>query len=153
MSSEIGTVSQKIKVDVTLVSGMNFIGKNKNGQQVSLDAKPEFGGKNKGHSPLELVASGLAGCTAMDVISILVKKRQYVSRFEVAVEAERTDNHPKIFTNLMITYIVDGKNIKLSAVKKAVQLSYEKYCPAIAMFRQICPISYVIYLNGERESL
>jgi putative redox protein len=150
MSGESEAVDQNVAVAVTLVGGMNFLGHNGRGHKVSLDAKPKFGGEDKGHSPLELVATGIAGCTAMDVISILVKKRQHVSRFEVAVEAERADSHPKVFTNLSITYHVEGEDVKLSAVERAVELSHQKYCPAIAMFGQVCPIQYSILLNGEQ---
>jgi putative redox protein len=90
---------------------------------------------------MELMAMGLAGCTAMDVISILRKKRQEISSFEVKVDAERATQHPHVFTAIEITYILRGKRIDAVSVERAMQLSEEKYCPAQAMLRVVAPIS------------
>ncbi len=119
---------------------MSFEGTSDSGFKVPLGTVPEVGGDDDGFRPLELLAIGLAGCTAMDVISILAKKRQEVNSFEVKVHVDRQDDHPKVFTYIMIEYILNGNNISREAVERAVQLSAEKYCPAQAMFNKIAPI-------------
>jgi len=123
---------------------MSFIGSAESGFELPLGASPEVGGDNDGFRPMELLAIGLAGCTAMDVISILQKKKQEVTAFEVRVHAERAEEHPRVFTRMVIEYIVSGINVEHSAVERAVQLSSEKYCPAQAMFSKILPLELKI---------
>jgi putative redox protein len=96
---------------------------------------------------MEMVALGLAGCTAMDVISILLKKRQSVTQFEVTVDAARSAEHPKVFTHAIITYEVVGRDIDEIAVLRAVELSATKYCPVQAMLEQAfrMDLHYAIY--------
>ena len=105
---------------------------------------------------MELLATGLAGCTAMDVISILQKKRQEVTDFEVQVHAERASEHPKVFTSAVIEYFISGHNLDEAAVVRAIELSATRYCPAQAMFQNVFPmeLKYHIYEDkgdGERE--
>jgi len=119
---------------------MSFEGTSNSGFKVPLGTSPNVGGDNDGFRPLELLTIGLAGCTAMDVISILRKKRQEISSFEVMVHAERSDEHPKVFTHLSIEYMINGKDISREAVERAVELSANKYCPAQAMLKQITPM-------------
>ncbi|NMC46230.1 MAG: OsmC family protein [Chloroflexi bacterium] len=126
---------------------MSFEGTSDSGFKVPLGTVAALGGDDDGFRPLELLAIGLAGCTAMDVISILNKKKQDVRDFEVKVHAERAEEHPKVFTHLTIEYVVSGKNIDRSAVERAVELSESKYCPAQAMFKQIVPIDLLITVN------
>lgn len=120
--------------------GMTFDGKADSGFRVNLDTDSEVGGSNNGFRPLELMAISLAGCTAMDVISILTKKRQNVTGFEVQVDAGRADEHPKVFTQAKIHYIVNGHNLDENAVIRAIQLSSERYCPAQAMLSSAFPM-------------
>ena len=127
-------------------SGMSFDGSADSGFSVPLGAHPSVGGQDDGFRPMELIAIGLAGCTAMDVISILSKKKQAVKTFEVQVQAQRAEDHPKVFTHLTIEYILSGSNLSREAVERAVQLSAEKYCPAQAMFKQIAPMELKITL-------
>ena len=129
--------------------GMAFTGTADSNYLVPLDAKPSSGGKDLGFRPLQLVAIGLVGCTGMDVISILQKKRQEVTRFEVSAEIERADQHPKVFTKIVIEYKVAGKNIDRNAVERAVQLSEEKYCGARAMLQHTAEISNRIIIEEE----
>ncbi len=91
---------------------------------------------------MELIAIGLAGCTAMDVISILQKKRQDVTAFETRVHARRAVEHPKVFTNIQIEYIVEGRKIDPAAVERAIELSETKYCPAQAMLAKAVKIDH-----------
>lgn len=126
---------------------MSFEGTSDSGFRVPLGTVQALGGDDDGFRPLELLAIGLAGCTAMDVISILTKKKQDVRDFEVKVHAERAEEHPKVFTHLTIEYVVSGQNIDRSAVERSVKLSETKYCPAQAMFKKITPIDLVITIN------
>ena len=119
---------------------MSFEGTSDSGFILPLGTSPSVGGDDNGFRPLELIAIGLAGCTAMDVISILRKKRQEVNRFEVKVHAELSDEHPKVFTHLAIEYVISGKDISHEVVERAVELSANKYCPAQAMLKQVAPM-------------
>jgi len=131
--------------------GMSFIGTADSGFQIQLDAKKEVGGEGKGFIPMELMAVSLAGCTAMDVISILRKKRQDVTDFEVRVNASRADEHPKVFTRATIDYLVTGHNVDEDAVVRAIQLTAERYCPAQAMLGKVFPIDLRYQIFEERD--
>jgi len=127
---------------------MSFEGCADSGFSVPLGPTPEVGGDNNGFRPMELIAIGIAGCTAMDVISILQKKRQEVTSFEVLVHGERATEHPKVFTHLTIEYVIGGNNLSREAAERAVELSETKYCPAQAMFKKVAPIDLkVTYLE------
>jgi len=134
-------------------NGMTFTGTADTGFEVALGTDPKVGGANDGFRPLELLVVGLAGCTAMDVISILKKKRQTITAFEVRVRAERAEEHPQVFTSALIEYEVTGQGIDEAAVRRAIELSAERYCPAHAMFSKIMPIKldYLIYEGPSAE--
>jgi len=124
--------------------GLSFEGWASSGFTVSLGGAPEVGGENDGFRPMELLLVGLAGCTAMDVISILEKKRQQVTGFEVKAHAERSTEHPRVFTEILLEYIVTGHAIDPEAVKRAVELSETKYCSAQAMLGKTANIQHKI---------
>lgn len=132
---------------VTWKGKMTFSATADTGFELPLGADIEVGGDNDGFRPIELFAMGLAGCTAMDVISILQKKRQEVSDFVVNVTAERANEHPKVFTRALITYKITGNGVDEAAVRRAIELSVTRYCPANAMLAQVMPIgiAYEIY--------
>jgi putative redox protein len=133
---------------VTWHEGLSFTGISDTGFEV------ELGDKEAGFRPMQLFAIALAGCTAMDVISILEKKREQVTSFEVKVHAERATDHPKVFTSARIEYIVSGHDIAEIAVLRSIELSATRYCPAQAMFAKVFPIElvYSIYEDqGEEE--
>lgn len=123
---------------------MSFDGSADSGFTVPLGTVPEVGGDDDGFRPMELIAIGIAGCTAMDVMSILQKKRQEVTSFEVRVQAESAIEHPKVFTHLTIEYVIGGNNLSKEAVERAVELSETKYCPAQAMFKKVAPMDLKI---------
>lgn len=125
------------------------------GKSILLDSAsdPE---ERLGPGPMELVAMSMAGCTAMDVISILEKKKQVVTNFEVKMHAERTQDYPKVYTRAEIEYQVTGRAVDEASVLRAIELSIQKYCPVHAMLSQAFPISqrYVIFEdegNGARR--
>ncbi len=123
--------------------GLSFTGKADTGFEVPLGADPAVGGANDGFRPLELMAVSLAGCTAMDVISILTKKKQVVTSFEVRVHAEQAQEMPMVFTHAIIRYIVRGHAVEEAAVRRAIELTATKYCPAQAMLGKVVPLELV----------
>ena len=139
---------------VTWKEGMSFTGSSDTGFDVPLGAEPEAGGTDDGFHPIELMAVSLAGCTAMDVISILKKKQQDVRAFEVQVHAKRAEEHPKVFTQALITYLATGHGVDEAALRRAIELSATKYCPAQAMLGKVMPIEmkYEIY-EGESAAV
>lgn len=136
------------------LEGMSFDATADSGFVVRLGADPAVGGANDGFRPLELMAMSLAGCTAMDVISILRKKQQNVTAFEVRVHADRAAEHPKVFTHLTIEYDVRGHGVDETAVRRAIELSAFKYCPAQAIVSKAVPtdLKYLIYEDEEGAS-
>jgi putative redox protein len=134
---------------------MTFSGTADTGFELPLGADPSVGGDNDGFRPVELFAIGLGGCTAMDVISILRKKRQDVTAFEVQVHADRAEEHPKVFTHVVVEYHLTGHDIDEKAVVRAIELSSTRYCPAQGMLKQVVPIELVYHIHedeGEGES-
>ena len=136
-----------MKVAAQWKENMVFTGMPDSGFSVQMDADDYFGGTHSGVRPMEMVALGLAGCTGMDVISILKKKRQQVTQFEVKVNAPRSPEYPKVFTSALITYIVTGKDVDEAAVLRSIELSITKYCPVQFMLAQVFPMEmhYEIY--------
>ncbi len=114
---------------------VSFIAESGSGHQVVIDGPPDHGGRNLGARPMELMLMGMGGCTSFDVMSILKKSRQDVTRCEAVLKAERADAVPAVFTKIHIHFIVEGNAIKEAQVKRAVELSAEKYCSASIMLQ------------------
>lgn len=114
---------------------LKFTGSADSGFEVPMDTKIESGGDDSAVRPMELVAIAVGGCTGMDVISILQKKRQDVTGFELNISAERAAEHPRKFLGMTIEYVVTGHAIDPAAVERAVQLSEDKYCSVINTLR------------------
>lgn len=133
---------------------LSFTGSADSGFSVPLGSYPEVGGDDDGFRPMELMAISLAGCTAMDVISILSKKRQEIADFQVIAKTQRADQHPKVFTSAVIEYHLAGKEIAESAVRRAIELSADSYCPAQAMLGKLIPLElkYFIYEGDQLDS-
>ena len=121
---------------------MVFEAKTESGHSVLTDAKPEVGGEDKGPRPMEFLMVSLGGCTAMDVVSILKKMRVDLESMTINIDSEQAPEHPKIFTKIKIEYNFTGRNIKEEDVKRAIELSQEKYCSVSAMLREKAEITY-----------
>ncbi|HZM22171.1 MAG TPA: OsmC family protein [Anaerolineales bacterium] len=136
-----------MKANVTWQKDMVFIGKAASGFPILMDSDPSYGGTNSGVRPMEMIALGLAGCIAMDVLSILQKKRQQITQFEVKVDAPRSPDYPQVFTRAVITYVVTGKHVDETAMLRCIELTATKYCPAQIMLEQAFPMDlhYEIY--------
>ena len=119
------------------------------GFNMTIDATEEHGGRGLGARPKGLLLSSLGGCTAMDVISILRKMRAMPESFEVEVRGELRDEDPRSFTNIVVSYRFEGRELKASKIKRAIQLSEERYCGVSATLRPAVQLGHEIWINGE----
>jgi putative redox protein len=122
-----------MKAVVKWVDGVMFVGESGSGHSVVMDGAPEQGGRNMGVRPMEMLLLGLGGCASYDVIAMLKKGRQEIVDCRAEIEAERADAVPAVFSKIHIKFIVTGNALKESQVKRAVDLSAEKYCSASIM--------------------
>ena len=138
-----------MEAKVTWQKELQFIGVADSGFPVQMDSHATA---ETGVSPVEMVAIALAGCTAMDVISILSKQRQDVTAFDVKLHAERSHDYPKVITSAVMEYVVTGHAIQETALLTAIDRSIQKYCPVHAMLKHVFPIDvrYSIYEDGEQ---
>ncbi len=114
------------------------------GHKLRVDADSEFGGTDYGPRPKALVLSALAGCTGMDVVSILNKMKMQFDSFSLEIDADQASEHPKVYTRVTIRYIFTGANVDRAKIEKAVTLSLEKYCAVASMLKQTATIDYEI---------
>ena len=131
-----------MKATIKWTGDASFSGEADSGHTVVMDGAPEFGGRNQGHRPMELVLIGMGGCTAFDVVSILRKSRQDVSDCVAEIEAERADTIPKVFTRIHVHFIVSGRGLDPNKVARAVELSGNKYCSASRMLAKTAHITH-----------
>ncbi len=114
------------------------------GHHIIIDASAEVGGENAGPRPKELMLTALAGCTGMDVVSILEKMRVELDGLDVNIEADLTDEHPKHYTSMHIIYQFKGKDLPMDKLQKAIDLSQERYCGVSFMYKQFAKITHEI---------
>ena len=138
-----------MKVYLKQIKGITTIAKGDSNHWVPMDGAEQFGGSRAASSPMELLLMSLAGCSSADVVSIIEKMRMKYDRYEVIVSADRTEEHPKVFTKIHLDYYIFGENIKEDSFKRAIELSQEKYCSVSAMLRQAVDISYSYFINEE----
>lgn len=119
-----------MKTRVKWVEGVCFMAESGSGHAVVMDGAPDIGGKNLGPRPMEMLLMGAGGCTSVDVIMILQKSRQDVVDCEVEIDADRANDHPKVFTKIHMHFTVKGRNLDPKVVDRAIKLSAEKYCSA-----------------------
>lgn len=124
-------MDKQIKVDLVMAQGITFLAKGNSNHWVAMDGPEEFGGSSAGSKPMEMFMMGLAGCTGMDVVTILNKKRVNLIDFKMELLADRKEEYPQVLTKITIVYKIYGKNIKEADVKRAIELSTDKYCGAI----------------------
>jgi putative redox protein len=121
---------------------MSFVAETGSGHAVVMDGAPEGGGRNLGPRPMEMVLLGTGGCTAYDVVLILRKSGQDVRGCEVALNADRADTDPKVFTRIGFRFTVRGRGLKPNVVERAIKLSHDKYCSATAMLAKTAEITH-----------
>jgi putative redox protein len=123
-----------VEATVKWLDGAQFVGESGSGHSVVMDGPPDLGGRNLGPRPMEMLLLGTGGCAIYDVLSMLRKSRQSVDDCRVEIQAERADAIPAVFTSVNLHFVVSGSALKESHVKRAVELSAEKYCSASIMF-------------------
>ena len=131
-----------MNISVNWVDGLLMVGKSDSGHTITMDGPPESGGENLGVRPMEMLLLGVAGCTMIDVVTTLKKMRQNLSHLETKINAERATDHPKVFTNIHIQFILKGQNLNEKRVDKAITLSAEKYCSASIMLGKTASITH-----------
>ena len=131
-----------MNISVNWVDGMLMVGKSHSGHSITMDGPHEIGGENLGIRPMEMLLLGVAGCTMIDVVSTLKKMRQDLTQCETKVNAERANDHPKVFTDIHIQFVIKGKDLDQNKVEKAITLSAEKYCSASIMLGKTASITH-----------
>ncbi|HEY9201551.1 MAG TPA: OsmC family protein [Gammaproteobacteria bacterium] len=121
---------------------MSFVGESGSGHSVVMDGSPEAGGRNLAARPMEMVLIGMGGCTAFDVVMILQKARQPIDDCIVEIQAERSEEIPKVFTKIHVHYIVKGRGLSEKQVEKAIQLTAEKYCSVSIMLAATAEVTH-----------
>jgi putative redox protein len=131
-----------MRAKVKYTDGMQFVGETDSGHAVIMDGDTEVGGSNTGPRPMELLLLGIGGCSGMDIISILKKKKENVRDVDININGKKAEEYPKKFTDIDIEFIVRGKDLSDEAVKKAIELSMTKYCSVKATLEGIAKITY-----------
>ena len=134
---------KSLVASVELTNAMTFRASTASGHELVMDASPDVGGTESGARPMELLMAGLGGCTGMDVISILRKKRQEVTGYEVRVQGIRAESHPMIFEDITIEHIITGHHLQHEAVRRAIALSEARYCGAGAMLGRVAQLRHM----------
>jgi putative redox protein len=131
-----------MKATIKWIDGVSFVGESESGHAVVMDGPPTAGGRNIGIRPMELLLIGMGGCSAFDVVTILMRGRQDLVDCRVELEAERADEDPKVFTRIHLHFIVTGRSLKPAVVERAIGLSAEKYCSASIMLGKTAVVTH-----------
>ncbi len=142
-----------VKVEIEQLNGLTLVGKSETKHMVIMDANEQLGGSDAAMRPMEMMLVSLGGCTGMDVISILQKKRTPFSKVNIEIEAERAESHPKVFTKINILFIVSGdkEKIKPKDIERAIELTNTTYCSASAMLRKTAELNYDFKIIDDKE--
>lgn len=132
---------------VKWLDNMSFVGESESGHSVVMDGAPEYGGRNLGVRPMEMLLLGLGGCSSFDIVSMLKKGKQDLIDCEVEITAERAETEPKVFTKVHLHFIITGNDLSEKKVRRAIDLSAEKYCSASIMLGKTAEITHDYELN------
>lgn len=121
-----------VEATLTYVDGLQFVGKAASGHAIVLDGDTKYGGKDSGPRPTELLLLALGSCSAMSMVSILRKKKQEVTGLDVNVKGINKEEYPKRFTDIDVEFLIKGRRVSREAVRRAIELTAEKYCPVKA---------------------
>lgn len=136
-----------MKARVKWLDNMSFVGESGSGHSVVMDGSPEFGGRNLGVRPMEMLLLGMGGCASFDVVSMLKKGKQDLIDCEVNISAQRAESVPRVYTKIHLHFVVSGNDISEKQVKRAVELSAEKYCSASIMLGKTAEITHDFEIN------
>ena len=131
-----------MKATIKWAGEASFIVQSGSGHEIVLDGPPEYGGKDRGPRPMELLLLGMGGCTSFDVVMILQKLRQHIVDCRAEIEAERADKEPKVFTKIHIHFVITGKDLSEEKIARAIELSATKYCSASIMLGKSARITH-----------
>lgn len=131
-----------MKARVKWIEQASFMAESESGHALVMDGPPEYGGRNLGVRPMEMLLMGMGGCTAFDVVMILNKARQDIVDVEVELNATRAESVPKVFTDIHVHFVVKGRELNEQQVRRAVELSAEKYCSASIMLGKTANITH-----------
>ncbi len=131
-----------MKTRVKWLDNMSFVGESGSGHSVVMDGPPEFGGRNLGVRPMEMLLLGLGGCASFDIVSMLKKGKQDLVDCEVEITAERADEEPKVFTKIHLHFVISGNDLSKKRVARAIELSAEKYCSASIMLGKTAEVTH-----------
>ncbi len=132
----------KHEARIRWAGAMQFVGRAGSNHLVPMDAAPDFGGENSATRPLELLLIALGGCTGMDVVSLLRKMRVDFTGIEMNITADKSEDHPSVYTRIDVEYVITGRGVDSEKVKRAIELSQERYCSVSAMLRRSCPVDF-----------
>lgn len=130
------------RAKVKYTDGLQFVGQADSGHAIVMDGDADVGGNNTGLRPMELLLIGMGGCSGMDIVSILKKKREIVTDVEINVNGKKAEDYPQKFTDIDVEFVVKGRNLSDEAVKRAVQLSMDRYCSVKATLEGTAKITY-----------
>lgn len=131
----------EVKLELKQAYGMTMLAKGNSNHWVVMDTAKEIGGNDAGSRPMELMLMALAGCTSMDVISIIEKMKIKYRDYKLEIIANKSSEHPKVYTKIHLKYKIWG-DVPEDKFKSAIELSQTKYCSAVAMLRKACEITY-----------
>lgn len=132
-----------MSVNVKWISGKHFQGKGSASDvTVTMDASPDHGGEGKGPTPMEMLLIGMGGCSGIDVVDILKKSRQDITGLEINISGVRANDYPKVYTKIHLEFVITGTKVDTAAVERAIKLSHEKYCSAMAMLGKTAEITH-----------
>jgi putative redox protein len=137
-----------MKTRIKYIENVCLMAESESGHSLIIDGSPEIGGRNLGVRPMEMILMGLGGCTTMDILTILRKKRQNITDCVIEIDSQRRDTIPKIFSKIHLHFIITGDNLNEKHVQQAVQLSAEKYCSVSEMLKHSVEISYDYEINA-----
>jgi putative redox protein len=141
-----------MEAEVMQTAGGTFVGRCNSNHWVVMDCPEPVGGHNAGSTPMELVLMAMGGCTGIDLVSLFKKMRVEYDRLQIKLSAKRAEEHPKGFTEIEIRYILTGENVDEEKVKKAIELSMEKYCSVTNMIKKAAKVTYTTEIIKARAS-
>ncbi len=141
------------KVNVEWEGKLKFSATDESGHTITMDAPIGAGGDNTAPTPMALILMSVAGCTGIDIVSILNKMKVEVDKFDITVEGERASEHPKVYTDVCLVYRFKGNNIPAEKVERAIKLSVDKYCSALHMVNKTAKINVSYEINGQKYNL
>jgi len=140
-----------MSTEVVQVRGLTFVGRSNSGHWLPMDGPADFNGSDSATRPKELLLIGLGGCTGADVASILKKMRENITNFKIDIETESATEHPKVFTKIHLTYKFWGNDLREENIKKAIDLSQDRYCSVSAMLKKAVEITHSFEINPGSE--